>query len=56
MTDETAIKFKKPGENEKTRDRIPCLVVVEGNDKRYARIKVLKTVCKRMREELGERS
>ncbi|MHC4940932.1 MAG: polyphosphate:AMP phosphotransferase [Planctomycetota bacterium] len=29
-------------------------VVVEGNDKRYARIKVLKAVCKRMQEALGE--
>ncbi|MHC4848647.1 MAG: polyphosphate:AMP phosphotransferase [Planctomycetota bacterium] len=41
---------------ERTSTRHAPWVVVEGNDKRYARIKVLKTVCKRMREELGERS
>ena len=39
---------------ERTSTQTAPWVVVEGNNKRYARIKVLKTVCKRMQEALGE--
>jgi len=38
---------------ERTSTEIAPWVLVEGNDKRYARIKVLKTVCGRLRKALG---
>ncbi len=37
-----------------TSTRLAPWTLVEGNDKRYARIKVLRTVCERLRERLGE--
>jgi polyphosphate kinase 2 (PPK2 family) len=39
---------------ERTGTQIAPWVVVEGNDKRYARVKVLRTVCKTMQHRLGE--
>jgi polyphosphate:AMP phosphotransferase len=38
---------------ERTSTEVAPWVLVEGNDKRYARIKVLKTVCGRLRKALG---
>jgi len=39
---------------ERTSSHYAPWVVVEGNDKRYARVKVLQAVCERMQETLGE--
>jgi polyphosphate kinase 2 (PPK2 family) len=38
---------------ERTSTRIAPWVLVEGNNKRYARIKVLKSVCRSLRKALG---